>query len=204
MLDCQDSLTGRPWQGRCIRAPPSRRLTAWQRSHIGTQLDSSVRTRCSRSAPATMPTRRRRTVPPNASRTRSSPDTCQVDVVHLDAVTTARASLPAGDDLEWVAGLIAMLSNPTRLRMLLALQPARLPRAELCVCDLAVVSEASKSMTSHQLRLLRAAGLVRHRRSGRLTYYRLAEGPLLLLLEDLASLATSSATMTRSLRQSTA
>lgn len=137
-----------------------------------------------------MPARHRRTSTPNAPRTRDVHDTCEVDVVHLDAVTTARAALPAVDDLEQVAGLIALLSNPTRLRMLLALQPGRAPRAELCVCDLAVVAGASKSMTSHQLRLLRAAGLVRHRRSGRLTYYRLAEGPLLALLVDLASLAT--------------
>lgn len=127
-------------------------------------------------------------------------------MVHLDAVTTARAALPPVDELERVAGLVALLANASRLRMLLALQPARSPRAELCVCDLALVAGASKSMTSHQLRLLRAAGLVRHRRSGRLTYYRLAEGALLPLLIDLASLATpvASSVATRNRGRSTA
>lgn len=153
-----------------------------------------------------MPTSRRSTSPPNTPRTRDTRDSCEVDVVHLDAVTTARAALPPVDELERVAGLVALLANASRLRMLLALQPARSPRAELCVCDLALVAGASKSMTSHQLRLLRAAGLVRHRRSGRLTYYRLAEGALLPLLIDLASLATpvASSVATRNRGRSTA
>lgn len=128
-----------------------------------------------------------------------------MDVVHLDAVTTARASLPPTDDLERVAGLVALLSNSTRLRMLLALQPRRdAPRAELCVCDLAIVAGASKSMTSHQLRLLRAAGVVRQRRSGRLVYYRLSDGELLPLLVELASLATARVTAGSGRRTSTA
>lgn len=150
-----------------------------------------------------MPPRPRKSTAPPTAHARL--DTCDVDVVHLDAVRKARAALPAIDELERLAGLIALLSNPTRLRMLLALQPAReAPRPELCVCDLAVVAGASKSMTSHQLRLLRTAGLVRHRRSGRLIYYRLAEGALLPLLAALASLAKPPAAGTRARRNSTA
>lgn len=127
---------------------------------------------------------------PTPSRPRTNLDSCDVDVVHLGAVTQARAALPPEDEIERIAGLAGLVSNVSRLRMLLALQPARWPRAELCVCDLAVVAGTSKSMTSHQLRLLRTAGLVRHRRAGRLTYYRLAETPLLASLVDLASLTT--------------
>lgn len=82
-----------------------------------------------------------------------------------------------------MAHLLAVLSNPTRLNILFALQPGRAPpRPELCVCDLAVVTGASKSLTSHQLRLLRVAGLVHMRRDGKLVYYRLADGPTRALL----------------------
>ena len=117
-------------------------------------------------------------------------DRCDVDVVHLDAVRAARAVLPGEDALTQVADLLGVLSNPTRLKLLLALRPEiEETRAELCVCDLATVSGASKSLTSHQLRLLRASGLVRQRRSGKLAYYRLAEGPLVSLLADVARLA---------------
>ena len=102
---------------------------------------------------------------------------CGVNVVHLDAVEAARRALPDPSGLARVAELLSLLSNPTRLKILLALQPkASAPRGELCVCDLAMVIGASKSLTSHQLRLLRTAGLVALQRSGKLVYYRLLNG----------------------------
>lgn len=104
-------------------------------------------------------------------------DACDVDVVHLDRVQEARAALTTDDRLVRLAAVLGLLSNVTRLKILLALQPnASGPRRELCVCDLAVVAGASKSMTSHQLRLLRTAGFVVQRRAGKLAFYRLAEG----------------------------
>ena len=123
--------------------------------------------------------RRRRVLPD------STLDTCAVDVVHLDAVRTARAMLPPDVELARMTELLSLLSNGTRLKMLLALRPS--PGAserELCVCDLAAVAGASKSLTSHQLRLLRTAGLVVARRAGRLAYYRLTRGPMAALLRD--------------------
>jgi DNA-binding transcriptional ArsR family regulator len=84
-----------------------------------------------------------------------------------------------------MVALFAVLSNVTRLKLLLALEPGTYhPRRELCVCDLAAVADASQSMTSHQLRLLREAGLVVHRREGKLALYRLADGPMRHLLRD--------------------
>lgn len=116
--------------------------------------------------------------------------TCDVDVVHLDAVKAARAALPDDIGVAHVAELLGLLSSPTRLKMLLALQPkARGARRELCVCDLAIVTGASKSLTSHQLRLLRASGLVQVRRAGKLAYYRLADGVAMDLLGSVLTMA---------------
>ena len=129
------------------------------------------------------------TIKPTSLQGQLASDRCLVDVVHLTAVRVALAALPDDESITPVAELLTLLSNPTRLRMLLALQPGVEPRAELCVCDLATVCRASKSLTSHQLRLLRASGLVRQRRAGRLMFYRLADGPLLSLLVDIARLA---------------
>lgn len=128
--------------------------------------------------------RRRRPLPD------STLDTCDVNVVHLDAVRTARAILPPDAELARMTELLSLLSNGTRLKMLLALRPlpGTSPR-ELCVCDLAVVAGASKSLTSHQLRLLRTAGLVVARRAGKLAYYRLAQGPMAALLSDALDVA---------------
>ena len=132
----------------------------------------------------TSPARRRRPLPG------STLDTCDVNVVHLDAVRAARAVLPPNAELARVTELLALLSNGTRLKMLLALRPLRgQPHRELCVCDLSVVAGASKSLTSHQLRLLRTAGLVAARRAGKLSYYRLAQGPTAALLGDALDVA---------------
>lgn len=93
---------------------------------------------------------------------------CDDRVVHVDAVRAARAALPSRGDLLGLAELFAALGDPTRLRIV-----AALAGRELCVCDLAATVGTSESAVSHQLRGLRALGLVRSRRDGRLVYYAL-------------------------------
>ncbi len=47
---------------------------------------------------------------------------------------------------------------------------------ELCVCDLAWISERAQNLVSHHLRILKTHGLVRSRRDGKLVMYELTEG----------------------------
>ena len=54
---------------------------------------------------------------------------------------------------------------------------------ELCVCDLAAVVDMAESPVSHSLRLLRTAGVVRHRRAGRRVFYSLDDTHVRLLLD---------------------
>lgn len=69
------------------------------------------------------------------------------------------------------------LSDPTRLTLAAALREG----GELCVCDLAWISERSQGLVSHHLRTLRTYGLVRSRRDGKLVMYELTgEGRSLL------------------------
>lgn len=44
---------------------------------------------------------------------------------------------------------------------------------ELCVCDLAWISERSQNLVSHHLRALRSEGLVQSRREGKMVMYAL-------------------------------
>ena len=105
--------------------------------------------------------------------------------MHIADVRTARHRLPTDKVVEDAVELFGLLANPTRLRLLLALTPVDDATVqELCVCDLAAVSHASESMTSHQLRLLRMAGLVHFRRAGKRALYRLTAGPQAHLLSD--------------------
>lgn len=69
------------------------------------------------------------------------------------------------------------LSDPTRLTLAAALREG----GELCVCDLAWISERSQGLVSHHLRFLKSHGLVSSRRDGKLVMYSLAqEGASLL------------------------
>ncbi len=71
-----------------------------------------------------------------------------------------------------VAEIFALLGDPSRLRLLIALLEA----GELCVGDLAAVAGMGESAVSHALRLLRAHRVVTVRRAGRMAYYSLCEG----------------------------
>lgn len=83
------------------------------------------------------------------------------------------------DDAHLLAERFKLLSDPTRLRMVYALVDG----GELCVNDLASLVEVSESATSHQLRQLRLAGLVKTRKQGREVFYRVADSHVRLLLD---------------------
>lgn len=81
--------------------------------------------------------------------------------------------------IQEAAALFRCLGDPTRLLLLTALA-----RGERCVCDLASSSGASPSAVSHQLRLLRAARLVRARKQGKHVFYRLDDAHVQDLLRQ--------------------
>lgn len=90
------------------------------------------------------------------------------DVVDLDVVRAARRDLPGPETALGMAALFGTLGDPTRLRIVAALDGR-----EMCVSDIAAVTGLSTSAASHQLRVLRDNGLVRSRRDGRRIYYSL-------------------------------
>lgn len=86
------------------------------------------------------------------------------------AVAHARGRVPSADDVARLTGLLSLMSDPVRLRILYALDVAE----ELCVGDLALALDLNEDQVSYALRLLRSAGLVRTRKAGRVVYNRLA------------------------------
>jgi DNA-binding transcriptional ArsR family regulator len=95
------------------------------------------------------------------------------------ALEKVRAKLIAVSAGEAVADTFKLLGDATRVRLLDVLG-----QGERCVCDLASLVGISESAVSHQLRLLRAARLVRVRRSGRLAFYALDDHHVIGLLHD--------------------
>jgi ArsR family transcriptional regulator, lead/cadmium/zinc/bismuth-responsive transcriptional repressor len=91
----------------------------------------------------------------------------------------AGGGLLSMDEAVELAEEFKLLGDPNRVRILYAL----LSSGELCVCDLAATVGVSETTVSHAMRLLRAAGIVRNRRDGRLIYYRLDDARVRMLLE---------------------
>lgn len=98
--------------------------------------------------------------------------------VDPDKVRAVRERTPPHQDVVDLADVFGLLSEPGRLRLLMALL-----EGELCVSDLAAVADLSESSTSHALRILRAHRVVTVRRSGRMAYYRLADAHVRMLLD---------------------
>jgi DNA-binding transcriptional ArsR family regulator len=110
--------------------------------------------------------------------------------VDSQRVAAARASLLSVADAGRLAGLLGMLADPVRSRILFALATA----GELCVGDLALALDVTEDQVSYGLKMLRLAGLVSFRRDGRLVCYRLSDGfPHQLLEHCLRQLLTIAA-----------
>lgn len=83
-------------------------------------------------------------------------------------VERAATGLLDTSSAEELANHFRVMADPTRVRLLSALA-----YTELCVNDLRLMLEMEQSAVSHQLRALRAWGLVKARKAGRQVYYSL-------------------------------
>ncbi|MCK9407228.1 MAG: metalloregulator ArsR/SmtB family transcription factor [Methanothrix sp.] len=88
--------------------------------------------------------------------------------------TRKLSSLMKTIDMEGPEGEVEVFkaaADPCRLRILKLLK-----EGELCVCEIMTALSKPQSSTSHHLSILREAGLVKERRDGKWSYYRLADG----------------------------
>jgi DNA-binding transcriptional ArsR family regulator len=106
-----------------------------------------------------------------------SGDTCDLLCLDLPHAEAVRARLAGEDQARMLANRAKALGDPTRLRIAAALQLGE----ELCVCDLAWITELSQNLVSHHVRILRTADLATSRRNGKLVMYRLTDAGRRLL-----------------------
>ena len=93
---------------------------------------------------------------------------CDCNTIHEDVVNKVSEHMAADEDLMDLAELFKAFGDSTRVKILYALF-----KAEMCVCDIAVLLGMTKSAISHQLRILKQMKLVKHRRDGKIVYYSL-------------------------------
>ena len=97
---------------------------------------------------------------------------CDCNIIHEDTVEHVRSEIVSDDRLFKVFG------DGTRIKILSALNCH-----EMCVCDLAVILNMTKSATSHQLRVLRDNNLVKFSKKGKHAYYSLADNHVKEILD---------------------
>ena len=93
-----------------------------------------------------------------------------------------RARQPSDSDLRIAARRLALLGDPTRIRIALVLHEA----GELCVGDTAMLLGLNIALVSHHVRALAANGLATKQRQGKLVRYRLTPAAIDLLNVALA------------------
>ncbi len=101
------------------------------------------------------------------SRTEAS---CDCAAIHKDVLEHVREHIVEGDQRESMAKLFKIFGDNTRCSIMEALNSH-----EMCVCDLAVLLDMTKSAISHQLKILRDNNLVKFEKKGKHAYYSLAD-----------------------------
>jgi len=96
-----------------------------------------------------------------------------------DSTPALADDLPATEVVTPTVQLLKGFADETRLRILCLLR-----EREVCVHEIVEALEVSQSAVSHQLRVLRDARLVSHRREGRHVFYRLADDHVQEMLEN--------------------
>jgi ArsR family transcriptional regulator, lead/cadmium/zinc/bismuth-responsive transcriptional repressor len=97
-------------------------------------------------------------------------DRCDLLCLDLPRAETIRTSLDR-DAATAAATRSRALGDATRMTVALALREG----GELCVCDLAWITERAENLVGHHLRTLRQAGLASSRRDGKIVFYSLTE-----------------------------
>lgn len=105
--------------------------------------------------------------------------TCDCEVIHEELVQKARSMMIKESTVSELANFFKVFGDGTRIKILQALSTC-----ELCVCDIAIVLDMTKSAVSHQLRFLREVNLVKPRRDGKNVFYSLADNHVQTILSQ--------------------
>lgn len=96
----------------------------------------------------------------------------------LELVESIKAQMHSEKLLARVADFYKIMGDCTRIRLLCALE-----NSEMCLCDLSVLLDMTKSALSHQLKTLREARLVKARKHGKHVFYSLDDEHIKSILD---------------------
>lgn len=103
---------------------------------------------------------------------------CDCVVIHTDVVDKVRKKMPDEGELYDLSDFFKVFGDSTRVKIMWALD-----ESDMCVCDIAVLLNMTKSAISHQLRSLKQANLVKYRKEGKVVFYSLADDHVRAIFE---------------------
>ncbi len=106
---------------------------------------------------------------------------CQPHPVEIESLSIVSTQVLKSEKAQRMAEFFSLIGDANRLRSL-----SVLAHQELCVCDLAATLNMSESAVSHQLRILKAMGLVKYEKRGRKVFYPLQDHHVLGLYQSVA------------------
>lgn len=90
--------------------------------------------------------------------------------LHKDIAKRVKAKMLSDELLFDIAEVFKIFGDSTRMKIIYALK-----LSELCVYDLAYITNSTQSAISHQLRILKQAKLVKSRKDGKVVFYSLKD-----------------------------
>jgi ArsR family transcriptional regulator len=84
-----------------------------------------------------------------------------------------------GENSDSEADIFRAAADPCRIRILKLLR-----EGELCVCEIMMALKRRQSTTSHHLSILKDAGLIKERKDGKWSRYRLSDGAVIEMLNQ--------------------
>lgn len=103
---------------------------------------------------------------------------CECEIIHADAVEHIKEEMPDENEIYDLSDFFKMFGDSTRIKIMCALD-----HGEMCVCDLALLLNMTKSAISHQLKSLKQCDLVKCRREGKSVIYSLADDHVKQIVE---------------------
>ena len=100
------------------------------------------------------------------------------EAINIEIVEKVRPNMPEMKTLYELSDFFKVMGDSTRIQLLWALD-----ESEMCVGDLAVLLNMTKSAVSHQLKVLKIAKLVRAQKKGKNVYYALNDHHVKMILE---------------------
>ncbi len=97
--------------------------------------------------------------------------------VHEERVSCAIQGMPSDDDIATMAARFKAISEPSRLKILLALSCG-----ELCVEHITQAVGGNQSAVSHQLKTLKDNKIVKARRSGKQIIYSVSDAHVMTMI----------------------